>query len=493
MGLLAGWLALTLVGTSSAQMPEPSGLQAAVALENVVVEAIAKAEKSVVAIARIRKDRQEPLEPLEGEILPERDLRAADATRSDFVPHEFGTGVVIDAKGLILTSYHVLGDVKASDYVVWIAKTPYRASLRAADPWLDVAVLKIDASDLKPITLGNSRELKKGQIVISLGNPYAIARDGEPSATWGIISNLSRQAPLPRDTVRPAEGRETLHHYGTLIQTDAKLELGTSGGALVNLQGEMIGLTTSLAALIGYEKAGGFAIPVDDDFRRALETLKQGRMPDYGFLGVAPSVLGMEERQQGHRGARILDVVPATPAAKAGILPLDVVTEVDGRPITDDAQLIRHLSAMPAGTIVGLKLLRGGTLAKPSKVLTVQVELSKKRLEGARAPYAEITDPPWRGMKVEYATAAPMFRDQSRDLDPEGCVAVIEVERESPAWQAGLRPGDFLSHVGKTRVTTPRQFLDAATAQPGEVPLRLTAVPANKSLRTVAAPADSAP
>ena len=147
-------------------------------------------------------------------------------------------------------------------------------------------------TNLQPITFGDAATLKKGQIVIALGNPYAIARDGQPSASWGIISNLQRQAPSPRDGTRPSDGRETLHHFGTLIQTDARLELGTSGGALVNLKGEMIGLTTSLAALSGYERPGGFAIPVDDDFRRALETLKTGRLPDYGFLGVAPRTLG---------------------------------------------------------------------------------------------------------------------------------------------------------------------------------------------------------
>src|SRR5207342_2000310 len=105
------------------------------------------------------------------------------------------------------------------------------------------------------------------------GNPYAIARDGQVSASWGIVANLSRKAgPIPDET-SPAGVRNTsLHHYGTLIQTDAKLNLGTSGGALLNLKGEMVGLTTSLAAAVGYEQAAGFALPVDDAFRRAVET-----------------------------------------------------------------------------------------------------------------------------------------------------------------------------------------------------------------------------
>lgn len=482
-------VAALLGPTTLVAQNEPSGLQAAAALETVVVDAIAKAEKSVVAISRLRKDREDKNAAVPDDqppVLP--DLRGeGEAFKPDFVPHDFGTGVVVDAKGLILTAYHVLGDIKASEYMVWIQKKPYKATVRAADPWLDVAILKIDAEDLKPIPLGNAKELKKGQIVISLGNPYAIARDGEPSATWGIVSNLSRQAPSPKQATRAAEGRETLHHYGTLIQTDAKLELGTSGGALVNLKGEMVGLTTSLAALVGYEKAGGFAIPVDEEFRRALETLKVGRMPDYGFLGVGPRLLSVEERQSGKRGARIEVVIPATPAAKAGIKSEDIITHVEGEPVADDLELIRRLSALPAGSTVSLTVLRGAAGGRAGKSHVTKVVLSKKRVEGPRTPFAEVVDPPWRGMKVEYATAAPTFRDQSRDLDPDGCVAVITVEHDSLAWKAGLRPGDFISHVGKSRVASPQQFYTVAGGEKGPVSIRLTASPPDKSLRTVAA------
>ncbi len=117
---------------------------------------------------------------------------------------------------------------------------------------------------MTPIALGNAAELKKGQIVISLGNPYAVARDGQASAAWGIVSNLGRKAPATPSESDPS-GRPTLHHYGTLIQTDAKLNLGTSGGPLLNLKGEMVGLSVVLAAAAGYEAAGGYAIPVDDN------------------------------------------------------------------------------------------------------------------------------------------------------------------------------------------------------------------------------------
>jgi serine protease Do len=412
-----------------------------------------------------------------------------DPTDPSFVPHEFGTGVVIDAKGLIVTNYHVLGDVKSADFFVWLSRKPYPAKVKAADPWLDLAVLQIEAENLKPMPLGNAKDLKKGQFVIALGNPYAIARDGQPSATWGMISNLSRQAPSPRNATRPSEGRETLHHWGTLIQTDARLDLGTSGGALVNLKGEMVGLTTSLAALAGYEKPGGFAYPVDDDFRQALDTLKTGRLPEYGFLGVAPRFLADHERRAGRHGAIVEDLVPATPAAKAGLKAGDLITHVNREPVWDDIDLIRQLSGKPAESLVSLTIERGGSPTRRVRPLEVKVTLSKKRLDGARPAYSEIPEPSWRGMKVEYATAAPLFRENSRDLDPKGCVGVIEVERDSPAWKAGMRPGDFVSRVGAGRVATPAQFYAAAGAIEGDAKLTLTAVEDVNSERVV--PADS--
>src|SRR5207253_2509174 len=123
----------------------------------------------------------------------------------------------------------------------------------------DLAVLEITEPEpsklnLRSITLGDASHLKRAQIVITLGNPYAIARDGQMSAGWGIVSNLGRRAP-PAEGTNLYEQHPTIHHYGTLIQTDAKLNIGTSGGPLLNLKGEMIGLTTAMAALSGAEKS----------------------------------------------------------------------------------------------------------------------------------------------------------------------------------------------------------------------------------------------
>src|SRR5690606_21188362 len=120
---------------------------------------------------------------------------------------------------------------------------------------------------------------------------------------------------------------------------------GTSGGALLNLKGELIGITTSLAVAAGYEKAGGFAIPVNDAFRHAVERLKQGRDVEAGFLGVAPSSLSPVERLAGKQGVRIRQRVRGTPADRAGMLEDDVITHINGRPIYDTDDLMREIGS----------------------------------------------------------------------------------------------------------------------------------------------------
>lgn len=488
--------AIPSVGAAQDPSAPSANAAALAALERSVVDSIAAAERSIVAISRQRRSapndravapgRAEEFDPARDAdrlgLVPER-----TPDDPDFVPRDFATGVIVDKNGLIVTAYHALGDVKNSRYWVTWQRKPYEATVRAADPWLDIAVLKIAADNLEPIKFGDAKGLRRGQFVVALGNPYAIARDGQPSATWGIVSNLSRRAPPANDEQRrPAAGGETLHHYGTLIQTDARLPLGTSGGALVNLKGEMLGLTTTLAALEGYETSAGFAMPVDEVFLRTLETLKAGRKAEYGFLGVAPELLSIDERQAGGRGVRVRRTVPGTPAAKAGLQPDDLITHVAGTPIVDATDLIRELSKWPADTKINLTVQRRGVLtASATKAVNVPVELSKKYLAGPRPPLAETPDAIWRGLKVDYSTAVPRFEQKTRELDPDGCVLIADVERDSAAWNAGLRPGGFISHVAGQRVSKPQEFHLAVATRSGPVPVRITLLDAKSEVRQV--------
>jgi serine protease Do len=251
----------------------------------------------------------------------------------------------------------------------------------------------------------------------------------------------------------------------------------------------MIGLTTSLAAIAGYEQPGGFAIPVDESFRQTVDTLKQGRLPSFGFLGVQPDNLSLADRQAGRFGARVLRVVPGMPAEKAGLEPEDVITHVNDQQVFDRNSLFRELSRLPADTEVSLTIERPETLRQRPKVLTASVLLSKKYLDPVRPPFAQVPAPQWRGLRVEYPSALPpqLTIRNAEVLDAAGCVAVFEVQRDSPAWRAGLRRGDYISHVGERRVTTPGEFYERVASLQGAVRLQLTAGQGEAAVRSVPA------
>jgi serine protease Do len=475
-------LLLAVVPGSLGAQP-PSRPSVAAALEETLVGVIAGAEKSVVAIARVKKppsgeifNRELRPDPLN---LPRPNLLAPNPADPNFIPNDFATGVVVDPDGLILTAYHALGE--DSDYYVALGDHQYHpAWIKAADPRADLAVLAIDANGLTPISLGDGTGVRKGQIVIVLGNPYAIARDGQVSAGWGIVSNMARKsAPVP--TEFDTTGKTTLHHFGTLIQTDAKLNLGTSGGPLLDLQGRMVGLVTSLAAVAGYETAAGYAFPVDEAFRRAVDTLKQGREVEYGFLGVQTLNLSLDETLAGLQGTRVRRIVPGTPAEKSGMEPGDLVTAVNGKPVYDSDGLVLEVGRLPVESVVHLAVLRG------DRHLDLKVGLTKYPVRGKKIVTAPAAD--WRGMRVDYPTAvADTDTLGGLEVRPfDAGVVATEVEENSPTWTAGLRPGCLVHHVDRQAVQTPKQFHAAVLGKQGDVRIQFKDGAGNERAETVAA------
>ena len=449
--LLLSWaLFATLLVERPLAAQEVNGLAAAAAIEEAMINAIAKAEKSVVAIARIRGDQQA--------------LGTIDPRSPDFVPNEFATGVVVDRRGLILTNYHVLRD--ESTYIVTTHDgRNYNARVRAADARSDLAILELDIRgegvSFTPIEYGDAKSLRKGQIVIALGNPYAIARDGQASASWGIVANLSRKAGpnLPSDEgALPAKTK--LQHFGTLIQTDAKLNLGTSGGPLLNLSGQMVGLVTSEAAIVGYEQAAGYAIPVDDTFRWVVRTLIEGREVEYGFLGVQPTNLPYDSPV---RGALLAKVVAGTPAQRAKLRPEDIVLAVNGEPVHDVDSLMLNVGKHPVDTVVRLTIERGG------RVMQLTPQLAKALVQGGRQ-IATVPRPSWRGLQIDYNTVHELVRAGI----VESGVTIVGVANDSPAFAAGLRTNSFVTHVGGAPIESPKEFYAAVERLDGPVTLRVS-------------------
>jgi S1-C subfamily serine protease len=433
-----------------------------VAVQDAVVAAIGRCEVSVVAIRGVRKAQATRLAPLADPFAP---LRPTDPAgdRGDLVQGEFGTGVVLDGSGLLLTHFEVIRGLESLE-VTTAERRTYPAHVVGADERSGLAVLSIGASGIPAITLGDARRLRKGEFVIALGNPYGIATDGQASASFGIVANSGRKS------IAASRGESaTLAELGWLIQTDAKLNLGTSGGALVNLRGELVGLTTSVAATAGYDQAAGYAIPVDDAFRRIVETLRQGREVEYGLLGVYLESTGHRGGVLGRQpqGALVRDVVPGGPADEAGLHTGDLITQIGGAAISTSDELMLAVSKHPPLAMLQIGLLRD------KRDESVQVELSKAVPHGEQIVTAPVAH--WRGMQIDFATAVEAYSDFVRQegVDLRGCVAVRHVEPHSPAWRAGLRAGNFISHINQLPVDSPSEFHSVADRQSGDVTVRI--------------------
>ena len=492
--------AATVVVVAARLLAQESGegLAAALAMEQALVSTIEEAEPSVVSIVRSRASRNgtddrrlERGRPFGPE--PDRRMNRDDPASPDFVANEFGTGIVLAApdapqERMILTNYHVVrgGPVfEAANladpqrlHVRFADRRGCDAVIFAADPRSDLAVLKlltdgtdVNPADLKPARITTQDAFRKGRIVIALGNPYALARDGSASASWGIISNVARYpAPVDLPALSETQKQTTIHHYGTLLQIDTRLNLGTSGGAVVNLDGEVIGITTSLAALDGYEKSVGYAIPFDAAVRRIVDELSRGYEVEYGLLGIQPGpadpgVVRAMRQSTGVRrssGAAVMGVPRNSPADRAGIRRYDLIVSIDGRPVHSYHDLMRDIGELPPGESVSLEIWRPGE----PRLTDVRVTLGKWPVQDDDGIIAtRQRHPPWRGATVDYPTGRAKYLDAFHHYDS---VLVTRVAPQSEAAAAGLQEGDFITLVKGQPVKAPAEFHAAVQGLEGQ-------------------------
>ena len=478
--------------TIAQQPAERDNATAVAAIEQSLVEAIARAEPSIVAISRTSPRQPTPAEQHVGDVFGELRPSAAESA-------VVASGVIIDRAGLVLTQYLAVRD--GDDHAITtIEGKTYPAKIRAADPRSGLAILAISPTagtlqraggesganpgSFTPIKIANAETLRKGQFVIAIGNPFSIESDGQPTASLGIITNLARKAPAGtnfNDAPGPYKDfRTTIHHLGTLLQTDAKLGWSAGGGALVNLRGELVGITSTAAVIAGHEQPAGYAIPMSSTIRRIIDALKQGREVEYGMLGVGfgPTPIASDSASRSPFGPELMaagrlsatQVYPNTPAARGGLKIGDVITHIADQPVDDidDVQLAISEQQPGATTTIGYE--RDGQPA------TANVTLAKLAVSGKTI--ATVRPEAWRGMRIDYATTLDALAlteaIKTGAYDEQGCVLVSEVEPESIAWRAGVRPGMFVSHVAGKRVASPDEFRAAVRNLGEKLDLKFT-------------------
>ncbi|MGE0127734.1 MAG: DegQ family serine endoprotease [Blastocatellales bacterium] len=373
-------------------------------------------------------------------------------------PSGVGSGVIVSPDGYIVTNNHVVEgadkvEVELND------NRKFTAKVIGTDEPSDVAVIKIDAANLPTVPFGDSDKVEVGDLVLAVGNPLGIGQ----TVTMGIISAKSRQSP----------GRGA-QNYEDFLQTDAAINRGNSGGALVNLRGELIGVPSQILSQSGGNIGIGFAIPTKMA-RNVMDQLIRNGKVRRGKLGIyvrdVDPTLAKQFGYNGVNGAFIDDVVKGEPADQAGVKPGDIVTEFQGHRVTDSSQLRNSASQTAPGTTVKFKVWRDGAERELSARLgEVDSEsvASKPSINDTPASSLGVLS----GVRVENISADWA---QRLNLSPSvRGVVVVEIDPDSNAAAGGLRRGDVIESVSKQAVTNVNEFNSAMQkADKKEVMLRV--------------------
>ncbi|HWK72139.1 Do family serine endopeptidase [Pollutimonas sp. M17] len=348
------------------------------------------------------------------------------------VPRGVGSGFIISEDGYILTNNHVVAKSNGI-FVTLTSGKEYKAKIIGTDPRTDVALIKIDAEGLVPLPIGDSTKLKKGQWVLAIGSPFGL----DSTVTSGIVSAINR------DT----------GDYLPFIQTDVAVNPGNSGGPLIDLAGQVVGVNSQIISQSGGFMGISLAIPIDE-VMRVVEQLKEHGKVTRGRIGVqigpvsddVAKAIGLE----GAKGAMVSNVEQGGPAAQAGVRPGDVIVKFEGKDISHMTDLPRIVGATKPGKRVDMEVWRKGK----THTLHVKVgEMPDADSEGETAKPAEPKAAPADilGLKVTEVDDAARGK-----LDIKGGVQVVQAD--GPAAAAGLAAGDVIVTINDVDITGPQQY-----------------------------------
>jgi len=340
-----------------------------------------------------------------------------------------GSGVILSSDGYIATNAHVIEDASSIIVTVPNDMNRYRAKLIGKDKASDLAVIKIDAKNLRPITIASTANLKVGDIVFAIGNPFGV---GE-TVTQGIISALNKHS-------------IGLYKYENFIQTDASINPGNSGGALVDSRGALIGINAAILSKSGGNHGVGFSIPSDMVKNVVSEIITKGKV-ERGFMGVGVAQIGPKEESfyTHKKGAIITSINPNSAAQNANLKVGDLIYKLNDKTISSPNALQQAVSALD-----------------PGNKITIQIERSKQNIAIDMTLYAKQTqkskelDGGIVGMKLSYIT--PAYKRLLQIPDEVTGLIVTQIEVDSVADRFGFSPGDIIMQVGHNKIKTISQW-----------------------------------
>ena len=425
-------LAVALVGAAaSTAAPPPPGASLAPMLETVLPAVVNISTRTMPQVRR---------NSLLDDPFFRRFFELPDTHPREPQSQSRGSGVIVDARqGYVLTNHHVIDD--AEEITVTLRdQRSFTARVVGQDPEVDIALLQIEAGDLTALPIADSDTLRVGDFVVAIGNPFGLGQ----TVTYGIVSALGRSG----------LGIEGFENF---IQTDASINPGNSGGALVTTQGQLVGINTAILGPSGGNIGIGFAIPSNMAQASVRQLAEHGEVRR-GELGVVIQDLTPELAAafglQGSGGALLARIVPGSAADTAGLAAGDIVVAVDGRPIRTGGALRNAIGLLPVGERMTLDIIRNG------RPMSVHATIAGAEVSAAGAG----------GMPDRLAGAV------LGDLPPGPAgrgVQVLEVERGSPAWHIGLRPGDIIVAINRQVVAAVAEVPDALQREPGSLQLNI--------------------